>query len=285
MRRSTEDALSLLKSITGPEALMPGGRVEANARMRFTVAKALTQGRVTFDYQPVVRASAQDFAAFYEMMVRLRLPSGQVLPAAEFLPLVAEGPIGRAIDRLALEHALDALAADPALRISINLGAASMGDAVWLQMLQAASLTRPEACARLILEIDEADALEDTSQTIDFMNFVRGFGCAFALDHFGAGATGFRHFRGFRCDMVKIDGSFVQGISTSPDAQVLVECMMAVARHFEMFVIAERVEDQADADWLRAMGVDCLQGHLIAAPAATPRMPQNLRLVGQTATG
>ena len=48
------------------------------------------------------------------------------------------------------------------------------------------------------------------------MDHVRGFGCAFALDDFGAGATGFRHFRDFRFDMVKIDGAFVQGVSRSP---------------------------------------------------------------------
>ena len=105
------------------------------------------------------------------------------------------------------------------------------------------------------------------------MDYARGFGCAFALDDFGAGATGFRHFREFRFDMVKLDGAFVQGVDHQRDAQVLIECLGAVARHFEMMVVAERVETQAEADWLRANGVDCLQGYLVGRPAARPEFP------------
>ena len=75
------------------------------------------------------------------------------------------------------------------------------------------------------------------------MNHVRATGCAFALDDFGAGATGFKYFRDFRFDMVKIDGSFVDGVARARDAQVLIECLAAVARHFEMLTVAERVEE------------------------------------------
>jgi EAL domain-containing protein (putative c-di-GMP-specific phosphodiesterase class I) len=107
---------------------------------------------------------------------------------------------------------------------------------------------------------------------MEFMDHVRRMGPAFALDDFGAGATGFRHFRDFRFDMVKIDGGFVNGVHASPDAQVLVRCLATLAQHFEMLTIAERVETQADADWLRAAGIDCLQGYLIGRPAAEPML-------------
>ena len=56
--------------------------------------------------------------------------------------------------------------------------------------------------------------MRDVGQTVDFMDHVRATGCAFALDDFGAGATGFRYFRDFRFDMVKIDGAFVAGRRT-----------------------------------------------------------------------
>ena len=60
--------------------------------------------------------------AFFEMLARLRLPDGELLPAGAFLPAVEAGPLGRAIDRLALAHALKALAANP--------GAAALGQHV-----------------------------------------------------------------------------------------------------------------------------------------------------------
>jgi EAL domain-containing protein (putative c-di-GMP-specific phosphodiesterase class I) len=106
------------------------------------------------------------------------------------------------------------------------------------------------------------------------MEHVRATGCAFALDDFGAGATGFRHFRDFRFDMVKIDGAFARGVHGNRDAQVLVEALVGVARHFEMLTVAEQVEGEADAGWLRRAGVDCLQGYLYGRPAAQPLLPQ-----------
>lgn len=252
-------------------AELGASRLEARARIRFAVARGLAQGRLGFHYQPVVRAGATHFVAFHEMLARLRLPDGNVLAAGAFLPLVGEGELGREIDRLALAEALGALSEDPRLRLSINVSPLSMGDADWLARLGAPA--RRDVRARLILEITEDAAIANADQTREFMDYARGFGCAFALDDFGAGATGFRHFREFRFDMVKLDGAFVQGVDHQRDAQVLIECLCAVARHFEMMVIAERVETQAEADWLRANGIDCLQGYLVGRPAARPEFP------------
>ncbi|WP_299130960.1 EAL domain-containing protein [uncultured Amaricoccus sp.] len=249
------------------------GRLEARARVRFNVAQALVQGRVAFHYQPVVRAANTRFPAFYEMLARVRMPNGQLLAAGSFLPMVADGEIGRAIDRLALATALRELARDPGLRLSVNISPLSMGDEEWLALLAAAARGGSGVLGRLIIEITEDAAIGHADQTIDFMNHVRRTGCAFALDDFGAGATGFRHFRDFRFDLVKIDGAFTQGVQRSPDSQVLVECLMTAARHFEMVTVAERVEAPADADWLRARGVDCFQGYLFGRPAARPEMP------------
>ena len=147
------------------------------------------------------------------MLARLTLPNGQVLPAGAFLPAVEDGPIGRAIDRLALAEALRALAADPGLRLSVNMSPRSMGDEEWLGDPGAAA-----PAARRLRAADPGDhrgrgdagraARPPTSWTTCART-----GCAFALDDFGAGATGFRHFRDFRFDMVKIDGAFVQGVA------------------------------------------------------------------------
>ena len=267
------DAFKLLEVPSAGEAA-PAGRPEARARARFGVAQALAQGRVGFHYQPVVQARSPRTPAFFEVLARLTTPSGELLPAGSFLPAVEGGPLGRAIDRLALAHALKVLRASPGLRLSINMSPLSMGDEQWLEILAAAARDGSGACGRLILEITEAAAIEDAGQTIDFMNHVRASGCAFALDDFGAGATGFKYFRDFRFDMVKIDGSFVEGVAKARDAQVLIECLAAVARHFEMLTVAERVEEPADADWLRGLGIDCLQGWLYGRPSPVAAMPE-----------
>lgn len=265
------DPFAILETLQDEAGGSP--RLEAKARARLMVAQALTHGRVSFYYQPVVRSSATAFPAFYEMLARLTLPDGRVLPAGVFLPVVEETALGRAIDRLALVEALKALEADPGLRVSVNMSPLSMGDAEWLSILSEAAARGDSVCGRLILEITEDAALGNAAQTIDFMNHVRSMGCAFALDDFGAGATGFRHFRDFRFDMVKIDGSFITDVHRNRDAQVLVECLVAVARHFEMVCVAERVETELDADWLIGLGVDCMQGYLYGRPSVEAKMP------------
>lgn len=270
---SSFDAFRLMHAPDRTERMMAASRLEARARLRFTVAQALLQGRLVFHYQPVVRAGHPAMPAFHEMLARLRLPNGQILAAGAFLPAVEAGPLGRAIDRLALEQGVQALAADPGLRLSVNVSPLSMGDEEWLAVFARAAQAGRGVLGRLILEITEDAAMRDVAQTVDFMDHVRASGCAFALDDFGAGATGFRYFRDFRFDMVKIDGAFVRGVHAARDSQVLVECLAAVARHFEMTTVAEQVESEADAAWLAAAGIDCLQGYLYGRPAPEALLP------------
>ncbi len=267
------DPFTLLAFPAAGEQAVQASRLEARARLRFTVAQALVQGRLVFHYQPVVRADAPRMPAFFEMLARLQMPGGQILPAAAFLPAVEDSELGRTIDRLALTRALEALVAQPTLRLSVNVSPRSMGDEEWLGILAAAHRGGTGVCGRLILEITEEDALSDADLTRDFIAHVRGLGPALALDDFGAGATGFRHFRDFRFDMVKIDGSYVKGVHANRDGQALVRCLAGLAQHFEMLTVAERVETRADAEWLRAAGIDCLQGYLTGRPAAAPDLP------------
>lgn len=266
--------IDAFKLAAEPVAGLAACRLEARARLRYKVALALAQGRMLFHFQPVVRATAPGFPAFFEMLARLRLPDGRLLAAGAFMPAVEEGELGRAIDRAALAAGLRALAAHPRLRVSVNVSPLSMGDAGWLELFTAAAQGRRGLCERLILEVTETAALRDAEQTGDFIDHVCRSGCALALDDFGAGATGFRHFRDFRFDFVKIDGSFCRGVHAQPDAQVLVDCLGRLARHFEMTTVAEQIEDAADAAWLRAHGIDCFQGWLYGRPAAEPVLPQ-----------
>jgi EAL domain-containing protein (putative c-di-GMP-specific phosphodiesterase class I) len=271
MQPTPIDAFKLAMPPSPPPSA--AGQLEANARLRFAVAQALAQGRMEFHYQPVVRAGSPRFPAFFESLARMRTPDGGLVAAGAFMPAVEAGPIGRAVDRLALAEALRTLAARPGLRLSINMSPLSMGDADWLAILDEGRLRHPGICARLIVEITESEAMRDVGQTIDFMEHVRAAGCAFALDDFGAGATCFKYFRDFRFDFVKIDGAFVRGVHAARDAQVLVECLHAVARHFEMVSVAERVDDPAEADWLARLGIDCLQGYLFGRPGPLPALP------------
>ena len=103
-----------------------------------------------------------------------------------------------------------------------------------------------------------------------FMRDLQCRGVSFALDDFGAGFTSFRYLRDFYFDIVKIDGQFIRGIADSADNQVLTSALSAIATQFDMLTVAESVETARDAEYLAAVGINCLQGYFFGAPTVNP---------------
>ena len=230
------------------------------------VSEALAAGRAKLAYHPIVTADAAPRVAFYEGLVRLMDEAGRVIPASHFMPLIEETGMGRQIDCVTLDLALRLLRQTPDLRLSVNLSARSIGDGEWRRILDRGLLDRANLGDRLVFEISETSAMMLHENVIRFMAEMQPKGVAFALDGFGAGLTAFRHLKDFFFDLVKIDKSFVKGIDQDPDNQVLAEALITVAHQFEMFAIADGVETEAEAAFLKGIGVDCLQGYLYGVP-------------------
>ena len=128
----------------------------------------------------------------------------------------------------------------------------------------------PTIAERLILEITESSAMVMPDLVSVFMQDLHRLGITFALDDFGSGYTAFRYFKDFYFDIVKIYGHFIRNLNNDPDNQVLVEALISIARHFDMFTVAESVETEEEAVRLQALGVDCLQGFFFGAPTIQP---------------
>ena len=231
------------------------------------VRKALDERRALLAYQPVVQARMTNRTAFYEGFIRILDPQGRVLPARDFMAAVETSETGRRIDCLSLELGLAALAEEPGLRLSVNMSARSIGYAAWLAVMERGLRHDPTIAERLILEITESSAMLMPDLVSVFMAEMQGRGICFALDDFGSGYTAFRYLKEFYFDIVKIDGSFIRGISTNPDNQVLAQALVSIARHFDMFTVAESVENGEDARYLVDIGMDCLQGYYFGVPS------------------
>ncbi|MEW2913049.1 EAL domain-containing protein [Leisingera sp. JC11] len=234
------------------------------------VEDAVRHNQTVLAYQPVMQAMAPHGVAFYEGYIRVLDPTGRVIPAREFMHVVEDKEIGREMDCLALQHGLKALENYPQVRLSVNMSARSIGYRRWQKVLDRFLNRDASLAERLVLEITEASAMAAPELVIDFMDRMQKHGIAFALDNFGASTTAIGHFRQFFFDAVKIDGQFVRGIHASHDNQAVVRALIGIAKQFDMFVVAESVESQADAEFLVENGVDCLQGYLFGAPSVTP---------------
>ncbi len=242
-----------------------------NQRDRSTmemVRAALEHKQVMLAFQPIMQSTGG--IAFYEGLIRVLDETGRIIPAKEFIHVIEETEMGRIVDCLALEKGFRALRQSPQLRLSINMSARSIGYGRWKQVLERNLRADPTLGERLILEITESSAMLVPELVISFMDELQSRGVCFALDDFGAGYTSFRYLRDFYFDMIKIDGQFVRGVSTNPDNQVLLRALVSIAQHFDMFTVAEFVENEQDAQFLAHNGIDCLQGYYFGAPTVRP---------------
>jgi len=234
------------------------------------VREAVMHDQAMLAYQPVVLAEDPSRTAFYKGLLRVLDPTGRVVPAREFVAQVENQDLGRELDRVALSLGCKAFSTNPSLRLAINMSARSIGYSRWQNTLDMWLSKDASIAPRLILEINEESAVLVPELVVDFMDRLQMYGICFALDDFGAGQTALRHFRDFLFDIVKIDGQFVRGIADNPDNLMLVHLLTMIGKQFEMVVVAEMVETEADAQVLTKLGVDCLQGFYFGAPTTRP---------------
>ncbi|MGV8986201.1 MAG: EAL domain-containing protein [Cypionkella sp.] len=234
------------------------------------VAEAIRTRRLALAFQPVVLARDPRRVAFHEGLIRVLEPNGRIIPATEFIGAVESHEMGREIDCASLELGLQALVQHSDLRLAINMSARSIGYPRWVRTLQRGLNAGVSVGGRLILEITETSAMLVPELVVTFMEELQSRGVAFAIDDFGAGNTAIRYFKDFLFDILKIDGQFIRKIQKDPDNQTLIKAFMSISKHFEMFTVAESVETPEEAECLRQLGVDCMQGYLFGAPSVRP---------------
>ena len=234
------------------------------------VASALKDRRMRLAFQPVVYASDPKLIGFFEGFIRLLNQRDQVIPARDFMGAVEQRQLGREIDCAALQLGLMAMQRNPEIRVSINMSARSVGYRPWMDILTRALADSPRLGANLILEINEQSALQVPDVLKPFMAEMRDRGIVFALDDFGAGTTALKLLEEMEFEIAKIDGSLVKHVDRSAEGKSAVRAAIAMAQELGMYVVAEAVETEGEANWLREAGVGCLQGYLFGPPTVTP---------------
>jgi diguanylate cyclase (GGDEF)-like protein len=248
-----------------PSAAREDGRMRAR-KIAEEIRAALDDDRIVIALQPLVHA-ASGHPAFYEALVRLRRPDGALVPPAAILPTAEKSGLIQRIDQRVLELALKKLGREPDLRLAANLSGPSLRDPDFLARLCDRLAARPEIAGRLTLEFSETCAMEDAEAATRAIAMLKHSGARVAMDDFGAGHTSFKNLRRFDFDLVKIDGAFVQNLSSSTDDRFFVRTLVDLVRYLGLPVVAEWVEDAATADILRQWGVEYLQGDFFGAAA------------------
>ena len=151
---------------------------------------------------------------------------------------------------------LDLLIRKPSFYVSVNLPPIALGRERLRPVLQGLRLA--ERVQQLVGEITERRALDDLGRAA--IREIRRVGAKIALDDFGTGNSGLQQLIGLEVDILKIDRSFVLGLGRDRLAERLVRGIVALANVLRVALVAEGVETEAQAQFLRAIGVEKGQG-------------------------
>ncbi len=235
--------------------------------------EVLDENRVMLCSQPVIRL-ADRMSVHQEILVRIIDRNGGMVLPGQFIEVAESLGMAQEIDLRVVSKVIDVLKGAEyrgrKTRFFVNLSRTSISDPHWVRRFQAMLAVAPIDHSQLVFEITETAAMSSVDVTQEFIAQMKGMGCRFALDDFGAGFSSFYFLKRFDVDYLKIDGSFVRDLATDNASRLFVRALCDVARGLNKQVVAEWVEDQSVMDILVEMGVQYGQGFLFARPLPFP---------------
>jgi diguanylate cyclase (GGDEF)-like protein/PAS domain S-box-containing protein len=238
------------------------------------ITKALEEDRFCLYTQTIKPIGTTiTYGEHYEVLIRMIDESGQILAPEMFISTAERYNIMPIIDRWAIRKLFSLYKVDYNATVyytrgkfTLNLSGATLNDESFLDFVYEQFDTYDIPPFMVCFEITERQAIYNLSRVISFMNKMKRIGCCFSLDDFGAGWTSFNYLKQLPLDFLKIDGSFVKGISQNPLDYELVKTINHIGHVMGLETIAEYVENKNILDKLQEIGVNYAQGFYIAKP-------------------
>jgi c-di-GMP phosphodiesterase Gmr len=244
-------------------------RVAAYVWLNTNLRKGLEEEQLALHYQP--RLCTRSGAVLgAEALLRWNSPERGLIAPAEFIPYAEESgliaPLGRWVMNAAAAQAARWQAQGLDLRIAINVSPRQLVDTAIVRYFQEAL---QHACldeCPLDIELTESCLIENEAAAISLIKEFRKLGAEVHLDDFGSGYSSLSQLARIPFDAIKLDRSFVTAIDVNPKSQAVVRSMVAVAQELRIEVLAEGIETQAEEEFLKTAGIDCVQGYLYGKP-------------------
>ena len=178
-------------------------------------------------------------------------------------------PLGEYVMRKACAQIAAWRSADPALAslsVCVNLSPDELRHEQLPDQIEAVLAQSGLEPSALIVELTESGAMADTGATLRVLSRLQRLGVRIALDDFGTGHSSLSYLKHLPIDEIKIDRSFVAGMSTDPSDATIVRSIIDLGHNLGHTVVAEGVEEPDTLERLVAQGCDQAQGYLISRP-------------------
>lgn len=227
--------------------------------------QALEMDDLSVAYQPQVDLATGDVVGV-EALARWISPQLGTVGPDRFIPVAEDGGMITRLGGWVLRTACLALATmqeelGRPLRLAVNVSPRQLRGETWLGEILAAIDEAGIHPSQLEVELTEGILIEDRGDVVAMLETLRGHGIRIVVDDFGRGYSSLAYLTRFPIDKIKIDRSFVQGITDADTDAAIVDAIIVMAHALGMTVVAEGVETEIQERYLRERGCDEVQGH------------------------
>ena len=241
-------------------------RLKLDSRLR----RALERQELELHYQPQLDLAAGTINAA-EALLRWHNPELGSVPPLEFIPLAEENgmiiSIGEWVIRTACAQAKAWRDRGLGLRrVAVNVSVAQFVQSNFVHVVRRALEDTGLEPDGLELEVTESLLAKDVEGSVRTLRTLKAIGVQLSIDDFGTGYSSMSQLKHFPVDRLKIDQSFVKGVTVDPDDEAITLAVLSMAKSMRLGVVAEGVETRAQADFFSRHRCEHLQGYFLSAP-------------------
>lgn len=245
-----------------------GETVKARYELEHELRHAIDKKQLHLYIQPQVDSAGCQVGA--EALVRWEHPVRGMISPGAFIPVAEASDLIVAVDRWMLSEVCSLLVQldnqGHSLRVAVNVSPRHFNRPDFVDEIKRQLLASGADPSRLVLEITEGLVIDNVADVVSKMTTLSALGLHFSMDDFGTGYSSLSYLKRLPIHELKIDKSFIDDVPYNPNDVALVETILAVAQHMSLQVVAEGVENEAQADFLRARGTTIYQGYLFGRP-------------------
>ncbi|MEX0617706.1 MAG: bifunctional diguanylate cyclase/phosphodiesterase [Pseudohongiellaceae bacterium] len=261
---SATDAVPRFYSKTAQHEALRYIRTEARLR------EALSGDQFELWYQPQIRLEDGALAGV-EALIRWRLPNGHLAPPGDFLSVAESTGLIVPIDRWVIREACRVMCEWqkdklPVPKIAINVTAADVNQADFSEYVREQLTSHCLRPPMLEIELTESTLFECTEDNLKQLGELRDYGIDIAIDDFGTGYSSLSYLHKLPISVLKVDQSFVRNVLTVETDAAIVKTIIWLAKNFRLATVAEGIETEMQAQYLKAADVDFVQGFFYARP-------------------